>query len=130
MATLWDALDLQQQLNKTPLGGLAYYNICSNKICQNALARATWRGGGHHYYHEVHHSDGEILDEDTEENSEEHVPQSMSKEKVADLDAVKACNSPLIKGFSLIQWHIKKIQMTCSTLLMHIGSFWKQKYVE
>ena len=40
---------------------------------------------------------------DGEKENSEHVPQSMSKEKVADLDAVKACNSPLIKGFSLIQ---------------------------
>ena len=55
---------------------------------------------------------------DGEKENSEHVPQSMSKEKVADLDAVKACNSPLIKGFSLIQWHIKKFQMTCTLYTM------------
>ena len=102
MATLWDALDLQQ-LNKTPLGGLAY-NICGNKICQKVLARATWRSlSGEAVIIIIMKSIIQMekflmkIPDGKAENSE-HVPQSMSKEKVADLDAVKACNSPPHKG--------------------------------
>ena len=87
-----------------PLRGPGAYNICGNKICQKVLARATWRSlSGEAVIIIIMKSIIQMekflmkIPDGKAENSE-HVPQSMSKEKVADLDAVKACNSPPHKG--------------------------------